>query len=184
MGKKDKRDLIWLSAILGTLGLAVFGLPVISLLFPQGHKSPDSEVLGIGLASAVENYYWEYNRLPEVDGKKVETSSSAGIKLLEILLALETQDAQTQNSRSIVFFQAPEAKGGRGGIEYVGNDSVGGLYDSFGNPFTVVMNTGFVDTLEFEWGGKPVRLRGKQVAVMSVGKDGVEGTKDDVKTWE
>lgn len=45
------------------------------------------------------------------------------------------------------------------------------------------MNIEFEDTLVLIWGGEEVRLRGKQVAVASAGADGVEGTEDDVKTW-
>ncbi|MEM1084404.1 MAG: hypothetical protein AAGI48_09785 [Verrucomicrobiota bacterium] len=105
------------------------------------------------------------------------------MRLLEILLALEASESERLNARSITFLQAPEAKNREGGIVWDQQDEVEGMFDSFGNPFVVFMNIEFEDTLVLIWGGEEVRLRGKQVAVASAGADGVEGTEDDVKTW-
>ncbi|MEM1084401.1 MAG: prepilin-type N-terminal cleavage/methylation domain-containing protein [Verrucomicrobiota bacterium] len=146
-------------------------------------KKLQGETLANNLASAVDNFYGEYNRLPEVNGDEIETDSGPGVQLLQVLLALEPQGNNTQNSRSITFLQAPEAKGKKGGIVYSGADNADGLYDPFGNPFTVVLNSNFEDTLEFQFDGRPVRLRGKQVAVYSPGGDREEGTPDDITSW-
>ena len=84
---------------------------------------------------------------------------------------------------NIIFLQGREAKGKKGGIAYGKNDEILGVYDPFGNPYRVILNSANKDTLDFEYGGQQVRLRGKQVAVWSVGGDGIEGTKDDARSW-
>jgi hypothetical protein len=126
-------------------------------------------------------YYGEYNRLPDVS-KKTETDGS-GKKLLEILLGLEGSGKDVQNTRSVIFLQGKEAKGKKGGIDYGSGDTVEGLYDPFGNGYTVILNTDYADSLDFQYGSQQVRLRGKQVAVYSFGGDKEPNTPDDIKSW-
>lgn len=143
------------------------------------------------LKSAVENFYGEYNRLPEAGGigTLIKTDDGSGQKLLEILLAMEN-GASAQNSRGIVFLQVKEAKGGRGGLEYGANgDSVQGMYDPFGNPYQVVMKDYGEDVLRASFTGpsggtESVNVRGAQIAVFSPGGDKEAGTPDDIKTWK
>ncbi|MEP4078616.1 type II secretion system protein [Haloferula sp.] len=143
-------------------------------------KKTQGLVAATSLATAIETFYGEYNRLPDVQGE-VETDGG-GTKLLQVLLAL---DGAEDNTRSIIFLQAPEAKGKRGGIGYEGSgDNVEGMWDPFGNPFTVILNTEYEDRLTFSYGSQTVNLRGKQVAVYSPGGDGELNTTDDIKSWD
>ncbi|MFC7338502.1 type II secretion system protein [Haloferula chungangensis] len=144
-------------------------------------KKTEGLVMASSLATAVENFYGEYNRLPDVP-KQVETAGGS-TKLLEILLGMEGSGSNIENTRSVIFLQGKEAKGKKGGIDFGSGDSVDGLYDPFGNPYTVILNTDYADSLDFSFGGKQVKLRGKQVAVYSPGGDKKEGTPDDIKSW-
>jgi prepilin-type N-terminal cleavage/methylation domain-containing protein len=145
-------------------------------------KKTEGLVMATSLATAVENFYGEYNRLPDVQGE-VKTGSGQGVKLLEVLLALEGNGSDVDNTRSIIFLQGKEAKGKKGGIDYGSGDSVEGLYDPFGNEYTVILNDDYADSLNFQFGNKRVQLRGKQVAVYSLGGDKKAGTPDDIKSW-
>lgn len=72
----------------------------------------------------------------------------------------------------------------KGGL-YYGADSatIQALYDPFGQPYTVILNTEYNDELVFRFGGKEIRLRNEMVAVYSAGSDGEEGTADDITSW-
>lgn len=136
------------------------------------------------LATAVQYFYAEYNRLPDLP-TTMETDRGPGVKLLEILLGEEGDRPDAENPRQIVFLEAREARGKRGGLDFgPGVDGkVQGFYDPYGHPFQVVLNTGYADQLEFKYAGDTVTLTGAMVAVYSAGKDGRLGTKDDLKSW-
>jgi prepilin-type N-terminal cleavage/methylation domain-containing protein len=151
-------------------------------------KITKGKVAASNLIQAVNAYYSEYGRLPELS-PEITTDSTEGVALLRILLAEEgTED---ENPRGINFLNIQEGNGRRGGL-YYGSGSGGagvdlqvqGLYDPFGEPYTVVLNTEYEDTLTFEMGGKTYNLRGEQVAVYSVGPDLEEGTSDDITTFK
>ncbi|MGB6221320.1 hypothetical protein [Haloferula sp.] len=166
-------------------GLVVLGLMgwVVVQRAVRVNRKPSGQMMASSLASAVENFYGEYNHLPDVGGDRVQTDGPAGEKLLEILLNMEGSLPEAQNVRSVIFLQGKEAKGGKDGIAYTADDSPEGLFDSYGRPYTVILNSDKKDTLKFRYGDQTIRLRGKQAAVWSVGKDGIEGTNDDVKSW-
>ncbi len=58
-----------------------------------------------------------------------------------------------------------------------------GLFDAWGNPFRVLLDDDYDGLIRFTYGGKPEVVRGHRVLVASKGPDGIEGTKDDVKSW-
>jgi hypothetical protein len=178
-GKNDKTILAVTAFIVAVIGI------VVVLNSDRGCRLKKTEglVMAASLAAAVENFYGEYNRLPDVGGWWVETTSPEGVKLLKVLLAMESTGSEVQNERGIAFFQGKEAKGRKGGIDYGDDDSIVALYDPFGRPYRVVVNSDCKDTSVFEDAGQQVRLRGKQVAVWSAGRDGIEGTKDDARSW-
>lgn len=170
---------ITIIAVLAGLSFAGVNLAI------KKSKKLEGQVMASSIATAVENYYQEYNRLPDV-GDKVDTGGSE--KLLQILAGLEGTGDGVENSRSVIFLQGKEAKSSKskkGGIVYSSSgDSIDGIYDPFGNSYVVILNTNYDDALEFSYGSKQVRLRGKQVAVYSPGGDKELGTSDDMKTWD
>lgn len=148
-------------------------------------KITEGKVAASALAEAVERFNSEYNRLPDVQ-REVQTDQGQGITLLEILLAEEGTGSDIENTRQVVFLEAKEAKGKRGGLDFGSGSSgsVQGFYDPFGNPYTVVMNVEYDNALQFSYGGRQYNLRGRNVAVYSPGADMEEGTADDIRTFE
>lgn len=134
------------------------------------------------LESAVNNFQAEYGKLPET-APELKTDTPEGIQLLTILLGLE-KSAPQKNLRSIKFLSVREGKDKKRGLIYSESGySIEGLYDFWGNPFTIQMDTDNDETLRFKLGGKAIELKGRRVAAYSPGPDKLLGTKDDVKTW-
>lgn len=148
-------------------------------------RTTEGKVAAAAVTSAVDNFYSEYSRLPDLSNE-VKTDTGEGVELLQILLAQEGDGDNIENTRGINFLSVKEGKGRRGGLYYgTGSSSqVQGLYDPFGKPYTVVLNTEYEDTLTFQMGSKTYNLRGKQVAVYSPGADGEEGTIDDITSFQ
>jgi len=58
-----------------------------------------------------------------------------------------------------------------------------GLYDSWGNPFTVELDVKYEERLRVSIGSKTTILNGRRCAIYSPGQDKKFGTADDIKTW-
>lgn len=146
-------------------------------------KKVTSLATAIAIESAVDNIYTEYGKIPSV-GNIVTTKSPEGLKLLNILLGHDAKSDNALNSRAIKFLSVKEGKNNKNGLVFtVDGKSVQGLYDPWGNPYTVVLDTEYTDELHFTMSGKSVDLKGRRVAVFSPGRDMKLGTADDVKTW-
>lgn len=144
-------------------------------------RTTEGNVAAAGVASAVDSFYNEYSRLPDVSGTELQTDSGTGVELLKILLAQEGDGSDLENPRKINFLSVKEGKGRKGGLYYgSGGSSVQGLYDPFGQPYTIVLNTNYEDVMRFSVGGRTYELRDRQVAVYSPGADGELGTTDDI----
>lgn len=135
------------------------------------------------LESAVNGFYTEYGKLPDV-ANRVATTSPQGVEFLSIMLGLKEKSVHPQNVRQIRFLVAREGKNLKNGLIYsVSGDSVEGLFDPWGNPYTVILDTDYDKLLRFRIATKDVELKGHRVAVFSPGADQKEGTDDDVLTW-
>lgn len=143
----------------------------------------EGRVAATALKQAVDNFYTEYNRLPDVNAGPtgIKTDSGTGVELLRVLLGMEDDD----NTRQIVFLNAKEGKGKKGGLIYGSSgNTVEGMYDPFGNPFTVYLNTDYDDAFSVSIGGKTYPLRGQNVAIYSPGPDNSQNaTSDDITTF-
>jgi prepilin-type N-terminal cleavage/methylation domain-containing protein len=147
-------------------------------------KITKGKVAASNLVQAVNAFYSEYGRLPDL-GDKVTTDEGEGVQLISILLAED--GTEEENPRGLNFLTIQEGQGKKGGLYYGsggGGATVQGLFDPFGEPYTVVLNTEYEDTLTFQMGGKTFNLRGEQVAVFSVGPDLEEGTRDDITSFK
>ena len=135
------------------------------------------------IESAVDNHYTEYGQMPDV-GDRVTTDSAQGVKLLMILLGLEGKSTNPQNTRGIKFLSVKEGKNRKGGLICDANGKLPeGLFDPYGNPYTVILDTDYDEQLHFKIEGKPVDLKGRRAAIFSPGADQKLGTADDVKNW-
>jgi hypothetical protein len=135
------------------------------------------------LESAVNSFYIEYGKLPVV-ANRVTTHSPQGVEFLNILFGFKEKSADPQNSRQIKFLSIREGKNRKNGLIYSeSGDSVDGLFDPWGNPYTVILDTDHDELLRFKIADKDVELKGRRVAVFSPGADQKEGTVDDIRTW-
>ncbi len=146
-------------------------------------KKLTSEATAKALENAITNFQVEYSCLPNV-GDKVKTNTGDGVRLLNILLGLETETVKLQNVRMLKLLQAKETKTKSGGLLYkLSGRSAEGLYDAWGSPFTVEMDTKYEERLRITLGSKTTILNGRSVAVYSPGLDKKFGTADDIKSW-
>jgi type II secretory pathway pseudopilin PulG len=153
----------------------------------------------IAIESAVNNFFTEYGSMPtntttadEDDAPPVNTKDNKD--LLEVLLGIETGTAPL-NTRGIKFLSVREGKkkgtsDGINGLIYSDDGkSVKGLFDPWGGPYHVKLDTGYdekVKDVKPKGAAQSVTLNGRRVAVWSDGADGVNSTgkaSDDVKTW-
>jgi hypothetical protein len=171
--------------MLGGLSLFIGAMEIFAL--PTENPNHGRRITGlaasVAIESAVNNIYSEYGALPDV-GDRVTTDSEKGVKFLTILLGVEGNISKPENPRAIKFLSVKEGANRKGGLIF---DSKGrlpeGLFDPWGNPYTVILDTDYDEQLHFEIAGKPVLLKDRRVAVFSPGGDHRPGTSDDVKTW-
>ena len=173
---------------------AAIGVGLMALIAAVGYwessiaigkaKNHASQAIASDLELAINNFYTDTDELPKV-GTQVQTDSAEGIKLLEILLGLEDRKGKVQNFDSVKYLSVKETKTKSKGLLYNETGrSVIGLYDTWGNPFTVVLNPKpALEPLRFTVGGKEEILKGRKVAIYSPGADKKPGTADDVRTW-
>jgi hypothetical protein len=137
-----------------------------------------------GLERAIENFHAEYGALPDV-GNHLTTDRADGVKLLVILLGIEPESGIVRNPRMIRFLNfLREGKNKRGGLIYNSTGTLPeGLYDAWGNPFTVELAKPGERNFHFTIGAKTIDLAGRRVAVYSPGMDKALGTADDIRTW-
>jgi prepilin-type N-terminal cleavage/methylation domain-containing protein len=178
-------------ATLATLGFSV-GLGAL-----QKAKRVTAQAAATNVANAVEQFYSEYNLLPDpadetADNPPYVTNNNAGngVKLLNILSGFEDTTGDVQNDRKLRFLGVKEAdNGNRGGIVYNdAGDAVVGLFDPWGQPYYIVLDYDYDGRLEFTPSAAydyDAKLNNKRVAVYSLGTDLPSDAKrkDLVKTW-
>ena len=173
-------ELLVVIAIIVVLAAIGFGAGQIVL---NRAKKLTSEATAKALEVAITNFKIEYNCLPNV-GDKVKTNTGDGVRLLNILLGLETETAKLQNVRMLKLLDAKETKIKSGGLFYnLSGRSAEGLYDAWGSPYTVELDTRYEERLRITLGSKTTILNGRSVAVYSPGQDKKFGTPDDIKSW-
>jgi hypothetical protein len=171
--------------VLGFVGVLLACVAVYSFTLPQITicKKTTNTATANNIESAVNNFHTEYGTMPDVKNH-VTTDSAEGIKLLTILRGMENPSTPMQNSRSINFLCVKEARNKRDGMIYNKHgNSIEGLFDSWGNPYVIELDTKNAGSLHFTHGNRTIELKDRRVAVYSPGKDGKLGTRDDFTTW-
>ena len=164
------------------VGLATLGFMAAGPAIAKA-KTMTSKAAATSIETAINSFYQEYGALPDV-GDRVKTDKGEGKKLLEILLGLEGDSGKVQNPRNVKFLTAKETTKNFDGLKYTSSGrSVEGMWDAWGNPFVIELDTNYEERMRFNHGGKQVTLNGRRVAIYSAGPDKKEGTQDDVKTW-
>lgn len=168
------------------LGVLSFGL-IVLLKYDENQminraRKVTALAVETALESAITTFFIEYGKLASSTSTELKTDSPEGIQLLTILLGLEKSDTPL-NLRDIKFLAVKEGKNKRGGLIYDASGTPEGLFDPWGSPYTVELDTDNDQVLRFDLGGKPVELKGRRVAAYSPGADRKPGTSDDVTTW-
>ena len=179
---RNARTMALGGATLGFFSLAVgiLNAPTVNI---EKAKKVTSLATATALESAIASIYTEYGKLPDV-GKSVTTNSPAGLKLLNILLGLDNKSDNALNPRGIKFLSVKDGKNHKNGLIYAADGkSIEGLFDPWGSPYTVILDTEYKEYLHFTLGSKTIDLKGRRSAVFSPGPDKQLGTSDDVKTW-
>ena len=145
-------------------------------------RKVSAQSVATSIATGVEQFYNEYSALPSVGSAASSnpdpdpvyaTDTADGVAILNILAGRES----TQNARKIRSFSAKEAKGGsanpRDGATYDADNNFTGLYDPWGEPYYIAIDTNYNDILLFTPDGdnSAVTLRGRKVAAYSLGVD-------------
>ncbi len=183
--KKSCQLKLTMSSIANLVGgiLVIGGILVFLRSQTPSCKRSTEVSIAVAIESAVDNFYHEYGRIPEL-GDRVTTDSSKGREFLTILLGREGESKTTQNLREIKFLSVKEGRNGRNGliVDATGNVTEG-LFDRCGNPYTVILDSNYDEQLHFDIAGKPVHLKHRRAAFFSPGADQKIGTSDDITTW-
>jgi hypothetical protein len=181
------RRIRWINVITTALALSIVAAGIVAYIGASGSghhtKGRTSLATATALESAINGIYTEYGKLPDV-GSRVTTNSPAGLKLLNILLVLDDKSDNPLNSRAIKFLNVREGKNHKNGLIFTADGkSIEGLYDPWGSPYTVILDTEYKEQLHFTLGSKTVELKGRRSTAFSPGPDKQLGTSDDVTTW-
>lgn len=162
--------------------LGYIGLILGPLLIVAGFAAGDAaithakKVTALTTAVAIENavhiFYTEYGAMPS--GVEI-TDTSKDVSLVKTLRG----EDPARNGRNIRFLSVKESKHNRNGLDPVTFK----LFDPWGHGYQVILDTRYTEVVTVTRGGITETLKGRRVAVFSVGKDGVAGTADDVITW-
>lgn len=181
-------ELLVVIAIIATLAAAGFAGGAAAM---NKARKVSAQAAATSVATAVEHFYAEYSALPDPVGTSAadaefSTTSTNGIKLLEILSGVDTGD---QNPRKIRFLSVKEAKNDKDGVEF-GTDgkTISGMYGPWGikQPYYIVLDYDYDERLTVSPPkGTSATLNGRRVAVYSLGVANSGDAKPNtiVKTW-
>ncbi len=184
-------ELLVVIAIIAVLAGAGFAAANAAM---QRAKRTTAMATCVAIESAITNFYTEYSSMP-TDASTSGSADAAAtvttdVKLLNVLLGNDT----TLNPKGVRFLAVKEGKakgsGGINGLLYSSDGAtVKGLYDPWGGPYYVLMDTGYDEKVSAKTAKDAAASNlNRKVAVWSNGADGVtlgEGTvADDVRTWD
>lgn len=142
------------------------------------------------IESAVNNFYTEYGSIPKENAdENTPIKTDTDLDFLKVLLGQEGNSGTVLNNRSIKFLSVREGKAKKNGMMYDSTGKPTGLYDPWGGPYLVVLDSNYDEKLEVSTAAVSTKktLNGRRVAVWSNGADAVKGTggkaADDVLTW-
>ena len=169
--------------------VANYALTLIAVLInpPQTEWQYSATVFARQIEQAVNSFYTDNQTMPAPEntaatkgGNLFKTDSPEGLEVVNILAGSGPTEL---NPRQINYLTPREGKNMKGGAIYHSTRSrIEGLYDTWGNPFFIILDTNYEERIIVPL-KTPVRLNGRRAAVYSAGPDGILETKDDIKTW-
>jgi prepilin-type N-terminal cleavage/methylation domain-containing protein len=179
--------------------------PAIGIVKDQARKTEAKSAV-VQIAAAVKQYYTEYGKYPPVDDTAtgdVAVGDAAGgavsnADLFYVLRAIPngknaTPSAHSLNPRRIVFYEGKAASDPAlpksGFVNEVGNAKYGAYFDPWGKQYMIVMDSNYNNVVDlqnyyndFKEASDSDKGARTGVAVFSVGKDQVLGTKVGAST--
>ena len=173
-------ELLVVIAIIAVLAAAGFAVGAKAI---NKAKRATAQATATALELAVNQFYGEYGRLPDV-GETVTTDSGKGVELLVILLGKESSSDKMQNPKGLNFLKdLKEGKAKKNGIIYEsGSSTPSGLFDPWGNGYEISLDVDYDEEMTDPL-SSGTTLRGRKVLVWTKGEDKKQGGTDDVKTW-
>ncbi len=181
------------------LFLGYFVTAVIFLSFMNQLSTPDfrrikARKVCIVLDTAILTFRDEYGCLPLPSGKEITeghdieilTDSPQGAKLLTVLMGLEDDSPDMLNPKKIRFLDLAEGKSNRDGIIYTSDNRVQGLYDPWGQPYHILLDTDgdkALDNNPFDTGKQTLSERPVGTFTFGKNRKNDRGGRDDIKSW-
>jgi len=136
------------------------------------------------IEQAVNSYYTDNQTMPvpagitvTKGGNRFFTDTPEGVEIINLLAGLPPKSPRS------IYLTPREGKNKKGGAIYDSTRTrIVGLYDSWGNPFVIIVDTNYEEKIMVPF-KTPITLNGRRAAVYSAGCDRVLETSDDVKTW-
>ena len=196
--KRGKKLSILTQMLRGVLVAILLGLAVVLLLsiFDRPHIRQDVVSTlddANRLAQAIEHLETEYEKHPDTPSLDFETEGPDAVKLITVLLGNEDSAPDMQNPRQLMFLTIRISKNKRrSGLVLSPDEKPKGIYDAWGHPLRVILRPPDQSTLRVAHAGKQVTTstpavvlsRGPDALVLSRGRDGIEGTSDDIQSWK
>jgi len=186
--------LIELLVVITIIGvLAGMAFPVVTGVMERARKVKCLSTIK-DLNVAINAYRTEYNHYPSEQKQEDEIRTNAASKLIQVLLAAESQQKQDGlNPRGVKFIDLPPAKNGRGGLIGTSSDNYE-LVDEWGKPYYVIMDTDGDDKVKNpDLRNSDPKISGDApqelplgVAVYSLGADGEKSatpTRKAITSW-
>ena len=154
-------------------------------------RNTKSLVAANNLELAVNQFYDEYGMYPlqNVSAAPLVTNQGEGVNLLTVLMGKENGNT-VLNTKNLPFLSIPQGKGRNGsgrkdGLDFDGS-AVRGLYDFYGNPYTLLFDDDINDEIIDPFNGQIIR--GRKVIIYTPGKDRMTGdtktNKDNILSWK
>ena len=156
-------------------------------------KARNTKSLGAAnnLEIAINQFYDEYGMFPvqNVSAAPLVTNQGEGVNLLTVLMGKEN-GTTVLNTKNMPFLSLQQGKGRNGsgrkdGLEFDGS-AVRGLYDFYGNPYTLLFDDDLNDEIVDPFNGDIIR--GRKVIIYTPGKDRTLGdtktNKDNILSWK
>jgi type II secretory pathway pseudopilin PulG len=195
-GAMGGRGLALAGLIIGYISILVSVLVFVAVLIPamngvsQQAEKTSAMSSAYSLENSISSYFTEYRKYPVEAGTSESDVILSDHRLMDTLLG---SDPATEpgglNPRGIAFFVGKSAQSMgdgkyRSGVQ-LGEGGVGELWDPWGNHYRVQLDLDYNSRIE-----KPVwdsenstDTLPKSILVWSLGRDGIEGTADDIRTW-
>jgi hypothetical protein len=170
--------------------VANYALTLIAVLInpPQTEWQYSATVFARQIEQAVNSFYTDNQTMPAPEntaatkgGNLFKTDSPEGLEVVNILAGSGPPKANPRQIKYLIPRKANSEKK-NGAIHDPGGSRITGLYDPWGNPYLIILDTNYEERVVVPLKA-PVTLNGRHAAVYSAGPDGILETKDDIKTW-